>query len=71
MLLLFLVCIFNVLQVSKYKLKLFHGSKVCFLGFPEEEKNHMIEVLKENGGEPVDLTDITCTHMVSEVKYLY
>lgn len=25
----------------------------------------MIEVLKENGGESVDLTDATCTHMVS------
>ncbi|XKL61643.1 hypothetical protein PGB90_001476 [Kerria lacca] len=50
--------------VSKYKLKPFYRSRVCFLGFPEEEKHHMIEILKENGGESVDENDSTCTHLV-------
>ncbi|XP_065214555.1 protein ECT2 isoform X12 [Planococcus citri] len=50
--------------ISQYKLKPFHGSRICFLGYPEEEKNHMIEVLRENGGEPTDIVDQNCTHLV-------
>lgn len=57
--------------MSKYRLKLFHSCKICFLGYPEEEKLHMIEVLRENGGESVDLNDDSCTHIVSFVKNVY
>lgn len=56
----------SMMQVSRYKLKPFHRARVCFLGFPDEEKSHMVEILKENGGEPVDLDDSTCTHLVSQ-----
>ncbi|XP_065214544.1 protein ECT2 isoform X3 [Planococcus citri] len=52
--------------ISQYKLKPFHGSRICFLGYPEEEKNHMIEVLRENGGEPTDIVDQNCTHLVTD-----
>ncbi|XP_030754875.1 protein ECT2 isoform X4 [Sitophilus oryzae] len=50
--------------VSKYKLKPFHGAKVCFLGFPEEEKSHMTEVLEANGGLITSVDDPNCTHVV-------
>lgn len=48
-----------------YKLKLFEGHKICFLGFPEDEKLHMIEVLKANGGKECEIDDVECTHVVS------
>ena len=52
------------LQIE-YKLKVFLGSKVCFLGFSEEECQHMTEILVENGGETTTLDDPTCSHVVS------
>lgn len=48
---------------SKYKLKPFQGAKICFVGFPAEEKTHMEEVLVENGGVVADAAE--STHIVS------
>lgn len=50
---------------AEYKLKPFHGARVCFVGFPEEEEKHMTEVLLQNGGEVTNLEDTTCTHVVN------
>ncbi|XP_017768684.1 PREDICTED: protein ECT2 isoform X4 [Nicrophorus vespilloides] len=50
--------------VSEFKLKPFHGARVCFLGFPEEEEKHMAEILVSNGGTVAPLDDPTCTHVV-------
>ncbi|CAH1130742.1 unnamed protein product [Ceutorhynchus assimilis] len=50
--------------VNMYKLKPFHGARVCFLGFPEEEENHMTEVLLCNGGTVTTPEDPNCTHVV-------
>nr|XP_018899636.1 PREDICTED: protein ECT2-like isoform X2 [Bemisia tabaci] len=50
--------------VNEHKLQVFSGARICFVGFPEEEKNHMIEILEQNGGEPTDLNDSNCTHIV-------
>ncbi|KAJ8680542.1 hypothetical protein QAD02_016329 [Eretmocerus hayati] len=50
--------------MSTFKLKPFHGARVCFFGFPEEEKRHMCEVLQQQGGEPTEITDPSCSHMV-------
>uniref|UniRef100_A0A182WL58 Pebble n=1 Tax=Anopheles minimus TaxID=112268 RepID=A0A182WL58_9DIPT len=47
-----------------HRLKAFEGQKVCFFGFPEEEQQHMIDVLKTNGGIPADLEDPECSHVV-------
>lgn len=47
------------------KLKPFHGARVCFLGFPEEEEKHMIDVLEANGGTTTNIDDSSCTHVVS------
>uniref|UniRef100_A0A182LRQ1 Pebble n=1 Tax=Anopheles culicifacies TaxID=139723 RepID=A0A182LRQ1_9DIPT len=47
-----------------HRLKAFEGQKVCFFGFPEEEQQHMIDVLKTNGGIPTDLEDPECSHVV-------
>ncbi|XP_076289626.1 protein ECT2-like isoform X6 [Lasioglossum baleicum] len=52
------------LQITAYKLKPFFGAKVCFFGFPEEEKRHMCEVLQQQGGEPTEIDDPNCTHVV-------
>ncbi|XP_070169783.1 protein ECT2 isoform X2 [Polyergus mexicanus] len=50
--------------IATYKLKPFYGAKVCFSGFPEEEKKHMCEVLEQQGGEPTEINDPKCTHVV-------
>lgn len=52
-----------------HKLKLFEGHKICFLGFPEDEKQHMIDVLKANGGSECEIDDIECSHVVSEIFF--
>lgn len=50
---------------KQHRLKAFEGQKVCFFGFPEEEQQHMIDVLRTNGGIPTDLEDPECSHVVS------
>ncbi|XP_066258717.1 protein ECT2 isoform X2 [Euwallacea similis] len=50
--------------VNEYKLKPFHGARVCFAGFPEDEERHMTEVLVANGGTVTTLDDPACTHVV-------
>ncbi|XP_058803281.1 protein ECT2 isoform X2 [Phymastichus coffea] len=53
--------------LNAHKLKLFFGARICFYGFPEEEKNHMCEVLVQQGGEPTDIIDPNCTHVVIDL----
>ncbi|XP_029661055.1 protein ECT2 isoform X5 [Formica exsecta] len=53
--------------IATYKLKPFYGAKVCFSGFPEEEKKHMCEVLEQQGGESTEINDPKCTHVVVDV----
>ncbi|XP_063700472.1 protein ECT2 isoform X2 [Culicoides brevitarsis] len=50
--------------LREHKLKVFEGQKVCFFGFPPEEHQHMIDVLKSNGGIPTDMEDPECSHVV-------
>lgn len=56
----------RILQ-AEHRLKPFHGIRVCFVGFPEEEEKHMTEVLVMNGGTVTALDDVACTHVVSFV----
>lgn len=56
--------LYRVLQ-TEYRLKPFHGIRVCFIGFPEAEEEHMTEVLVANGGTITTLDDPACTHVVS------
>ncbi|KDR08513.1 protein ECT2 [Zootermopsis nevadensis] len=51
-------------EMMSYKLKPFHGARVCFFGFPDDETEHMKEVLQENGGTAAELEDPSCTHVV-------
>lgn len=44
---------------------MFAGARVCFVGFPEDETQHMAEVLASNGGAACALDDADCTHVVS------
>ncbi|XP_067205299.1 rhoGEF domain-containing protein gxcJ isoform X4 [Linepithema humile] len=53
--------------ITTYKLKPFYGAKVCFSGFPEEEKKHMCEILEQQGGEATEIDDPYCTHVVVDV----
>ncbi|EAT47913.1 AAEL000984-PA, partial [Aedes aegypti] len=55
----------NVEEFTKsHRLKAFEGQKICFFGFPPEEHQHMVDVLKMNGGIPADLEDPECSHVV-------
>ncbi|KAL1140293.1 hypothetical protein AAG570_000225, partial [Ranatra chinensis] len=49
---------------TEHKLKPFHAARVCFLGFPEDERKHMADILVENGGIPTDIDDPACSHLV-------
>lgn len=51
--------------VKDYRLRLFEGQKVCFMGFPPEEHQHMVDVLRENGGILTELDNPECSHVVS------
>ncbi|XP_053596505.1 protein ECT2 isoform X4 [Microplitis demolitor] len=50
--------------INHFKLKPFFGARVCFFGFPEDEKRHMCEVLQQQGGEPTEIDDPECSHVV-------
>ncbi|XP_013101165.1 protein ECT2 isoform X3 [Stomoxys calcitrans] len=47
-----------------HKLKAFEGQKICFFGFPADEHQHMVDILKSNGGVPAELDDPECSHVV-------
>lgn len=51
--------------MKDYRLKVFEGQKICFMGFPADEHQHMADVLRMNGGTPTELDDPECTHVVS------
>ncbi|XP_045542653.1 protein ECT2 isoform X2 [Papilio machaon] len=53
--------------IKEHKLKVFAGARVCFVGFPEDETQHMAEVLASNGGATCALDDPDCTHVVVDV----
>ncbi|XP_045760563.1 protein ECT2 isoform X6 [Maniola jurtina] len=50
--------------IKEHKLKVFAGARVCFVGFPEDETQHMADVLASNGGAACALDDPDCTHVV-------
>ncbi|GBP31258.1 Protein ECT2 [Eumeta japonica] len=50
--------------IKEHKLKVFAGAHVCFMGFPEDETQHMSEILASNGGISCALDDPDCTHVV-------
>ncbi|XP_026764718.2 protein ECT2 isoform X2 [Galleria mellonella] len=50
--------------IKEHKLKVFAGARICFVGFPEDETEHMAEVLASNGGSTCAIDDPDCTHVV-------
>ncbi|CAH0406032.1 unnamed protein product [Chilo suppressalis] len=50
--------------IKGHKLKVFAGARVCFVGFPADETQHMAEVLASNGGSACQVDDLDCTHVV-------
>lgn len=52
------------LFTDAHRLKAFEGQRICFFGFPPDEHQHMIEILKVNGGIPTDLEDPECSHVI-------
>ncbi|XP_044752577.1 protein ECT2 isoform X2 [Coccinella septempunctata] len=48
----------------QHKLKPFQGAHIRFEGFPEDEEEHMREVLISNGGTVSESNDPNCTHVV-------
>ncbi|XP_025992194.1 protein ECT2 isoform X2 [Solenopsis invicta] len=57
--------------IATYKLKPFYGARICFFGFPEEEKRHMCEILEQQGGESTEIDDPSCTHVVVDIPGLF
>lgn len=49
---------------DEHRLKAFEGLRICFFGFPADENQHMIDVLKSNSGIPTDLEDPECSHVI-------
>lgn len=49
----------------------FAGARVCFVGFPEDETQHMAEVLASNGGSTCQMDDPDCSHVVSTHLYTF
>ena len=46
-------------------MKPFHGARILFHGFTEEERAHMVSELVRNGGvECAQMGDASCTHVV-------
>lgn len=54
----------------KNTLKIFEGTKVCWVGINSEEIIHMNEILNNNGGTVTTLDDANCTHVVSVLEGL-
>lgn len=52
-------------HTAPHRLKPFEGQKICFLGFADDEHQHMIEVLVANGGVATQIDDPECSHVVS------
>ena len=48
----------------KRTLKIFEGTRVCWLGISEEEMLQMNEILVGNGGTVTGYDDAQCTHVV-------
>ncbi|XP_044595341.1 protein ECT2 isoform X2 [Cotesia glomerata] len=57
--------------INHFKLKPFFGARVCFFGFPEDEKRHMCEVLQQQGGEPTEIDDPECSHVIIDINRDY
>lgn len=55
----------NKAFTDEHRLKAFEGQRICFFGFSPDEHQHMVDVLKMNGGISCDLEDPECTHVVS------
>ena len=50
---------------AEHKVKPFHGAHIYFLGYQEDERLHMIDELKRNGGTDCDdFKSANCTHIV-------
>lgn len=51
---------------QEHLLKTFEGCRVAFIGFPENEKANMVQLLRSYNGIETTSEDETCTHKVSE-----
>lgn len=49
----------------KHSLKIFEGTRICWIGVSDDEIAQMNEILASNGGTVTTLDDPTCTHVVS------
>ncbi|CAL4094312.1 unnamed protein product [Meganyctiphanes norvegica] len=56
----------NSEAMNKYKLRVFHNLRIVLIGFPDDERDQMEDLLKQNAGTPTTLEDITATHVVLE-----
>ena len=54
-----------LLFIIQHKVKPFHGARILFHGFTDDERQHMVSELVRNGGlECTEMADPKCTHVV-------
>ncbi|GAU87308.1 hypothetical protein RvY_00185 [Ramazzottius varieornatus] len=54
--------------LKQFRLKPFHGLKICLIGFDDSEKISIKELVQQNDGQVVDTIDHNTTHIVVEEK---
>lgn len=51
---------------AEHRLKIFEGCRIAFIGFPETEKQNMVELLRSYNGVECSSDDENCTHKVRD-----
>jgi protein ECT2 len=55
---------------ADHRLKIFEGCRVAFIGFPENERSNMSDLLRSYNGIETSSDDEACTHKVSFKYFL-
>lgn len=50
--------------VKRYKLKIFDGLHMAFVGFKDEDLAELCDLTKSNDGQVVDADNLACTHII-------
>lgn len=51
-------------MIQQYKLKPFHGLRLAFVGFKDDDLKELCELTLLNGGLMAEVSDLSCTHIV-------
>ena len=51
-----------------HTLKIFEGTRICWVGISDDEVQQMNEILASHGGQVTQLDDPDCTHVVRTIE---